>query len=164
MIALALTLPALFAGVDRWWGAPNRKAWAKALAVVLVACAWLAGSWPSAALAVILVAGRSLGFKRGAATSAEASWPRAILPAVAAMPTVWLLTQSWPLVLVAAVAFGAYAMVTVALAEWYGGREAAAKAAGRPIDPQDNERLELLRGAVGGAALAIWTLWRHVSL
>lgn len=158
MIWLALLAIPLMALVDRWWGAPRRKLWAKVAAVGLMGLAYLAGGPVAVWLAFALCVGRALGFSKGAATDAGEAWPRACVPVGLAVAVCLIANVSLPLLVIAGLAFAGHAAVTIYLADWYGEREAEARLAGRPINPRDNVRLELARGAAGGVALAAWII------
>lgn len=158
--ACALLLVLIFAAADRIVGGAGKRSAGMVLGALGGGLlGYLAAGWPLAFAGAVWVLYRSLPFWNGSAAptngSERASAAFRHLPVLlAAVPALWLHGDRLPTLAACLAASWAAAFT---LAVWYGGALIKAREAGRPIGNQ-NQAVEILRGAAFGGALAVWVL------
>lgn len=162
---LIAALPLLFMWCDRWYGAPDRKNYAKALILLTVVVTWLAAGNAAYAVPFWWVY-RSLSFKGGAGAPTNAEERRnavarhlVVVPIMAVPTLIHSLTTMNSVslvvleVLTAAILFSIYAACAISLAYLNGARNNT-----NAFDPKLNMRIERRRGFIFGVAFASWLL------
>jgi hypothetical protein len=125
--------------------------------VGLAALGFALAGWPAALAGIAWAAQRSVAFPDRSTTPTKLKhFLRSFLRHGLALilPGVLIANGVAPL-LPTALAFGGYVVGSVALAAWYGSQYMKDVKAGRNIDPDDNELVERLRGALYGVAVAV---------
>jgi hypothetical protein len=158
--AAALLLILIFAAADRIVGGAGKRSVGMALAVLGGGfLGYVAAGWPLASAGAVWMLYRSLPFSGGSAaptTGREraAALIRHLPVFLVFVPALWAHASDL-LRLAACLALAVAAAFTLAV--WYGGALIKAREAGRPIGNQ-NQAVEILRGAAFGGALAVWVL------
>lgn len=168
MIPTLLLIPA-YALADRFtgggWPALDAKLPGRSLAWAAAACialGYLVGGWPLAAMGLAWGAYRSLPWSIGGTITPRgaqipAAFARHALPALvpAALWVNHVAGGDWRILTFACLA---YALAATVLAVAYAREVDALIATGRTDNGDFNDRVELIRGAAYGAALAGWSL------
>lgn len=166
---LALLLIPAYALADRFtgggWPSLDAKLPGRSLAWAAAACigaGYLVGGWPLAVMGLAWGVYRSLAWDIGGTTTPRggqipAAFARHALPAIipAALWANHVPGGDWRLLVFACLA---YALVATVLAVAYAREVDDLIATGRPDNGEFNAKVELIRGAAYGAALAAWAV------
>lgn len=158
--ACALLLIPLFAACDRVVGGAGQRSRGMIAAVVGGGVfGYLAAGPALAACGLVWMVWRSLPFSGGSAAPTTGGERLAAvvrhLPALLVLvPAYWAHAAD---LMALAVCMAGFVLVSAGLALFYGQALIKARAAGPPIG-DENQAVEILRGAAFGAALAVWVL------